>query len=78
MGDYVCQQCSGVPPEADQVSATEFDPLSRSRSLNGLSFTGVGLQLQPNQYSKGKGPWLHFAGHQGYDNFHGRTQGKSL
>jgi len=34
-----------------QVSATEFDPLFRCRSWNGLSFTGVGLQLQAIQCS---------------------------
>jgi hypothetical protein len=48
MGDYVAQLCSGV---WCQVSATEFDPLRRSRSSNGLYFTGVGLQLHPNQCS---------------------------
>ena len=31
-----------------QVSATEFDPLCRSRSLNGQSFTRVGLQFLTN------------------------------
>jgi len=31
-GGNFYQQCSGVPPEADQVSATEIDPLDRSRS----------------------------------------------
>jgi len=34
-----------------QVSATEVDPLGRSRSWSRLSFIGVGLQLQPNQCS---------------------------
>jgi len=34
-----------------QVSATEADPLGRSRSWNGLSFTSVDLQLLPNQCS---------------------------
>jgi hypothetical protein len=42
-GGNFYQQCSGVPPEADQVSETEVDPLDRSRSRNVLSFTGVDL-----------------------------------
>jgi hypothetical protein len=32
MGDHIYQQYSGVPPEADQVSAAELDPQYRSRS----------------------------------------------
>ena len=44
-------QVSGFPPKADQVSATKFDTLCRSRTINGLSFTSVGCQLQPNQCS---------------------------
>jgi hypothetical protein len=48
MGTSVYQQCSGF---RCQVSATKFDPLCRSRSRKEISFSGVGIQLQPNQRS---------------------------
>ena len=52
MGDYIYQQCSDVRFSAGGSGVSNRSrPLGRSRSWNGSSFTGVGLQLQPHRCS---------------------------
>ena len=45
MGDYIYQQCSGVRCQQPKSTA------GSESLMNALSFTGVGLQLQPHQRS---------------------------